>query len=303
MNTKVDDLADVAFQGYIKLVYIEECANDPTRYKKYYEYYVYAIQEDTKRINADIERMFEPSPITTQTQTKKPKKQKKTHKKDVGKAKNKTENVVDSVVANTKAVDRVDDDDDDDETGADYTMVEHIVRIRYLLKSQDYDLIKRDIAQITQYICRGVDGCTSIFKDKISGKYLNIIVRGTQVAHISYYHHSRDLYHFKIDSPIHYGLTDHSPLQYTVPFNFHIAPSTGEITFAIRPIDNPLTEIPPSSQIVGIVKELLGIHLAILHTVGGRVVGRGYKLHRSRRCRRHCKSKRKKTIRRRRRRV
>jgi hypothetical protein len=296
MNKNVDGLSNDVFQQYIKNVYTHY-AKDPNIFKKYYSYYVYAIEKETKRIDAEWASPKPQTKTKTKTKTPKPKTQKN---KDDSKAKNETEKVVVSVVANTKAVDMV----DDDETGADYTLVINNVQIRYLLKSQDYDLIKRDIAQITQYICREVDGCTSIFKDKMSGKYLNIIVRNTQVAHISYYHHSKDLYHFKIDIPEYYGLIDHYPRQYTVPFNFHIAPSTGVITFAIRPIDNPLTEIHPPSQIVDMVKDLLRIHITILSTVAGRLVGRGYNLHRSRRCRRHCKSKRKQgTIRRRRRRV
>ena len=182
-----------------------------------------------------------------------------------------------------------------DDSGGDYTMVETpTFQFTYFLNSQDYDLIKRDIKHITQPMCNG-DISESIFQDKMSGKYTNIIVSGVKVAHISYYHHSKDMYHFKIDNPEYYGLpVPRGPQQYTVPFNFHIAPATGAITSTIRQIDNPQTEIKCPPPIIQMVRMSLERHVATLHTAVGRVVGRGYKLHRSRRCRRHhCKSKRK----------
>ena len=165
----------------------------------------------------------------------------------------------------------------DDTTG--FSMVEaNVVRLRYLLKTQDYDVIKGRLPHIFQPIC-GV-GCTAQFRDGQSGKYVGIFFEGVEVAHISYYHHSQHLYHFKIDVPAHFGLHDlPSPLNYTVPFNFHILAITGEITFAIRSIDNPRTEVHCPESIVENVRKCLILHVAALNSVVR--VGRG--LHKSRR--------------------
>jgi hypothetical protein len=177
-------------------------------------------------------------------------------------------------------------DIEEDTTG--FTMVQiTVIRIKYLLKTQDYDLIRRSITHIFQPIC-GV-GCTVRFRDGQSGKYVGIIFAGVEVAHISYYHHSQHLYHFKIDVPSHFRLPALTPSKnYTVPFNFHMTATTGEITFTIRPIDNPRTEVQCPDMIAK-VSECLRLHVVELNSVVR--IGRG--VHKSRRRRQGKKRTRK----------
>jgi hypothetical protein len=284
-------------QRHLKNLYIS-VQSDPRIIKTYFDCYQHAVEEHRIRIDAEFMTQQPQKVIKPQT-NKNPTNQKKTttQKKPQPKKELKESDVERDV---HEVVDYGEHPKSDD-SGGDYTMVETpTFQFTYLLKSQDYDLIKRDVKHITQPMCNVGDISEPEFEDKMSGKYTNIIVSGVKVAHISYYHHSNDLYHFKIDNPAYYGLPVPSgPQQYTVPFKFHIAPATGAITSTIRPIDNPRTEIQCPRNIIDMVRESLVRHVATLHTAVGRIVGGGYKLHRSRRCRHHCKSKRKRTIRRR----
>jgi len=317
MNQDVSELSDKnVFEKYIKNAY-SAIADKQRIYPLCYRYYDYVRRDDERRVdesfaaepqtsknpknngkpNQQNSRNQQNNGNPNQQKVGKPNQQNSRNQQKVGKPNQQTAEIVvaDSAVTIPAAATAAIEDD------SGYTMVvAPTIQIRYLLKSQDYDLIKRDVSQISEPICRGLDDCTPRFQNKLSGKYLNIYVGDLQVAHISYYHHSNDLYHFKIDSPSHFELPVLAPpLQYTVPFNFHINTRLGKITFATRDIDNPATEMQCPRQIVRIVKESLEIHLATLHTVERPATGRGHKLHRSRRCRRGCKSKRKRTMRRR----
>lgn len=290
MKPIIKDSKDDALQQYLKDIYIG-FEKDPRVIKTYFDCYHYAVEEEQKRV--DDEFMTQPQKVIIPQPKKKSKKKSKTKSKvKIDDVHGKVDDSKVEVVEHPKS----------DDSGGDYTMVEvPTFQFTYLLKSQDYDLIKRDKIHITQPMCNVGDICESIFDDKMSGKYTNIFVRGVKVAHISYFHYSKDVYHFKIDNPAYYGLhVPHVPQQqYTVPFKFHIAPATGAITFAIRQIDNPHTEIKCPPHVIIMVRMSLERHVATLHTAVGRIVGGRYKLHRSRRCRHHCKSKRKRTIRRR----
>jgi hypothetical protein len=310
LKTDVSDLsASHPFENYIKNAYLHIGVSG--LFPTYHSYYDYAKKQDFKLIDVNFDEPKKANPPADARANARPNPRANAQANPRANAQAnpladtradaRPNPLADTRALSTMAASAVDEDD------SGYTMVASTIQIRYLLKSQDYDLIKRDIARISEPICRALHDCTSRFQDRLSGKYLNIFVGSVQVAHFSYYHHSNDVYHFKIDSPAHFRLQP-PPVsrQYTVPFNFHINTQMGVITFATRDIDNPATETQCPQQVIDIVRESLGMHLATLHSVvrpKPPKTGKGYKLHKSRRCRRGCKSKRKRTMRRRRRRA
>jgi hypothetical protein len=266
---------DKLFASYLKNVYIDIPEFKLSLSIGYHQYAMQLVFDDLMK--PDKKEVI------------KAKKKSTTTRKNNDKAKNSTTEVVNAKEKTKKAPNIIAEehfDIEEDTTG--FKMVEaSVVRFKYLLKTQDYDLIKRVIKNIIQPIC---GGCTARFRDGQSGKYVGIIFEGTEVAHISYYHHSQHLYHFKIDVPAHFGLHDiPSPFNYTVPFNFHMTAATGEITFAIRSIDNPRTEVQCPDKIVRDVGECLRLHVVELNSIVR--LGRG--VHKSRRRRQSKKRTRK----------
>ena len=261
---------DEGFLIYLKTAYHRILGGE---LEKRMIFYNYAIQKNSQHAkaelaakNADIamhelllsEELLAASNPKSVTQKKNQKKKTKSGTQQQQKAKKS------SPVEKSSAAAVVDVDVDVDDTG--FEMVEErLVQFRYLLKTQDYDLIKNQITQIIQPLC--LEDCTARFRDGQSGKYVGIVVRGVEVAHISYYHHSQHLYHFKIDVPSHFRLAiPPPPFKYTVPFNFHIS-RAGIITFSTREIDNPSTEIKCSKSIISKVRKCLELHVAALNSI------------------------------------
>ena len=302
------DTGSNRFHHYVRDVYTDF---DGTVFNTYYDYYLYATTKESDLMFSAIESTIKQPPIkqptTKSKQTKGSRKESAVcDVPEVCVASNMKENPVCAVpdvcvVANKtkknrgpKVEPKVEPTEEDD-TG--FTMVkQREIQFRYLLKSQDYDIIKTHTLTIMQPICVGFDGrlCLSIFKDKMSGKYIDIFIGGIQAAHISYYHHSKDQYHFKIDNHATFDLSLPPSLkQYTVPFNFHINPATRQLTFAIRQIDNPNTEEECTDRgIIQMVRDILTNHInALQRVVQERVVqvGLGYKPRKSKRCNRRDK--------------
>ena len=298
------DTGSNRFQIFVRGVYTDF---DGTVFNTYYNYYLYATTKESDLVISAIESTIKQPPIkqptTKSKQTKGSRKESAVcDVPEVCVASNMKENPVCDVpevcvVANKTKKNRgpkVEPTELVDDTG--FTMVkQREFQFRYLLKSQDYDIIKTHTLTIMQPICVGFDGrpCLSIFKDKMSGKYIDIFIGGIQAAHISYYHHSKDQYHFKIDNPATFDLSLPPSLkQYTVPFNFHINPETRQLTFAIRQIDNPNTEAKCPDRIIQMVRDILTNHInALQRVVQERVerVGLGYKPRKSKRCNRRDK--------------
>jgi hypothetical protein len=276
-NTKpLDSLNDNdnGFLVYLKTTYYRITGGELEQKMIFYNYAIHKNVEHTMHellLNEELAALSKPKSVTQKQNQKKkaksgtPKKQEKKTKSSAAAAVMEKSSA--AAVPQTHVYD----------SGVDFKMVEErVVRIRYLLKTQDYDLIKNNITEIIQPLC--VEGCTARFRDGQSGKYVRIVVRGVEVAHISYYHHSQHLYHFKIDVPSYFGLADRHPLNYTVPFNFHI--SEGTITFATRDIDNPDTEIKCSKSIISKVRECLERHVGVLNSIDR--MARGMRKSRSR---------------------
>jgi hypothetical protein len=283
-------ITEPVFQEYIIGQY-----NDFTEgnvFKQYYDFYDYAIKAEARIADENADKFFFDEPITNK-QKQKTKNKQSTNKKQIEKKEEPhtkqltKKNTIDSdrkEEPHTKQQHHVEDD-----TG--FTMVKQDIRFRYLLKSQDYDTINTHTREIIQPICLefGSRPCLSRFRDKMSGKYIDISIDGNHSAHISYYHHSKDQYHFKIDNPAIFGLPPLSQKQYTVPFNFHLNPVTRQLTFAIRHIDNPNTEAEcPDRDIIRMVHDILTNHIEVLQQQVVRV-GLGYKPHKSKRCNRRDK--------------
>jgi len=290
------DTGSNRFQIFVKGVYEDF---DRTVFKTYYDYYIYAT---TAEVDANLSVFDSPikqppiKPIKPK-QTKDSSNRKECAVPEVCVASNMKENAVcaEVCVASKKTKKNRGAKNgkqmEEDDTG--FTMVKREVQIRYLLKSQDYDIIEMYTQWIMQHICLGFDiPCLSRFRDKMSGKYIDIIIGVIQAAHISYYHYSKDQYHFKIDNPAIFGLSPSSPKQYTVPFNFHINPVTRQLTFAIRHIDNPNTEAECPDHIIQMVRDILTKHIEVLQQVVRLQVvrvGLGYKPRKSKRCNRRDK--------------